>query len=111
MFFFLLHCCIYVAPWSCEARRFIPLYVPTCSGMTIKLNSTCLEKFRIINKKFRSVNENSGSAFVSTDQRMKEEKTVAKHAVYIKNEVKDFFLCNFFVCLFQRHFILFQFIF
>ncbi len=30
--------CIYVAPWCCEARHFVPLYVPTCSGMTIKLN-------------------------------------------------------------------------
>ncbi len=27
-----------LAPWSCEARHFVPLYVPTCSGMTIKLN-------------------------------------------------------------------------
>ncbi len=29
---------IYVAPWSCETRHFVPLYVHTCSGMTIKLN-------------------------------------------------------------------------
>ncbi len=34
----LLYVCIYVAPWSCEAQHFVPLYVPTCSGMTIKLN-------------------------------------------------------------------------
>ncbi len=34
----MLYVCIYVAPWSCEARHFVPLYVPTCSGMTIKLN-------------------------------------------------------------------------
>ncbi len=34
----MLYVCIYVAPWSCEARHFAPLYVPTCSGMTIKLN-------------------------------------------------------------------------
>ncbi len=34
----MLHVCIYVAPWTREARHFIPLYVPTCSGMTIKLN-------------------------------------------------------------------------
>ncbi len=27
-----------LAPWSCEARHFVPLYVPTCSVMTIKLN-------------------------------------------------------------------------
>ncbi len=40
------------------------------------------ENFRIVNENFRSVNENSGSVFVSTDQRMKEEKTIAKHAVY-----------------------------
>ncbi len=44
VFFFtsLLYACIYVAPWSCEARRFVPLYVPTCRGMTIKLNLTWL---------------------------------------------------------------------
>ncbi len=35
--------CIYVAPWSCEARHLIPLYVHTCSGMTIKLNLTWLD--------------------------------------------------------------------
>ncbi len=29
-----------ISPWSCEAHHFIPLYVPTCSGMTIKLNLT-----------------------------------------------------------------------
>ncbi len=42
MFFFtsLLYVCIYVAPWSCEARHFVPLYEPTCSGMTIQLNLT-----------------------------------------------------------------------
>ncbi len=39
----LLYVCIHVAPWSCEARCFVPLYVHTCSGMTIKLNSTYLE--------------------------------------------------------------------
>ncbi len=39
----LLYVCIYVAPWSCEARYFVPLYVPTCSGMTIKLNLTWLD--------------------------------------------------------------------
>ncbi len=36
--FIVLYVCIYVAPWTCEARHFVPLYVPTCSGMTIKLN-------------------------------------------------------------------------
>ncbi len=36
--FIVLYVCIYVAPWTREARHFIPLYVPTCSGMTIKLN-------------------------------------------------------------------------
>ncbi len=36
----LLYVCIQVAPWSCEARHFIPLYVHTCNGMTIKLNLT-----------------------------------------------------------------------
>ncbi len=35
---FLQYICIYVAPWSCEARHLVPLYVHTCSGMTIKLN-------------------------------------------------------------------------
>ncbi len=34
----MLYICIYVAPWSCEARHLVPLYVHTCSGMTIKLN-------------------------------------------------------------------------
>ncbi len=34
----MLYVCIYVAPWTCEPRHFVPLYVPTCSGMTIKLN-------------------------------------------------------------------------
>ncbi len=45
VFFFtsLLYVCIYVAPWSCEARRFVPLYVPTCVGMTIKLKLTYLK--------------------------------------------------------------------
>ncbi len=33
-----MYVCIYVAPGTCEARHFVPLYVPTCSGMTIKLN-------------------------------------------------------------------------
>ncbi len=36
--FIVLYVCIYVAPWSCEARHLVPLYVPTCSRMTIKLN-------------------------------------------------------------------------
>ncbi len=36
--FIVLYVCIYVAPWTREARHFVPLYVPTCSGMTIKLN-------------------------------------------------------------------------
>ncbi len=36
--FIVSYVCIYVAPWSCEAQHFVPLYVPTCSGMTIKLN-------------------------------------------------------------------------
>ncbi len=35
-----IYVCIYVAPWTREARHFVPLYVPTCSGMTIKLNLT-----------------------------------------------------------------------
>ncbi len=30
----------YVAPWSCETWHFVPLYVHTCSSMTIKLNLT-----------------------------------------------------------------------
>ncbi len=38
LFYFVLFICIYVAPWSCEARHLVPLYVHTCSGMTIKLN-------------------------------------------------------------------------
>ncbi len=43
--FIVLYVCIYVAPWSCEARHLVPLYVPTCSGMTIKLNLTWLDLF------------------------------------------------------------------
>ncbi len=43
LFYSLLYVCIDVAPWSCEARHFVPLYVHTCSGMTIKLNLTWLE--------------------------------------------------------------------
>ncbi len=39
----LFYVCIHVAPWSCEARHFVPLYVHTCSGMTIKLNLTLLK--------------------------------------------------------------------
>ncbi len=46
--FIVLYVCIYVAPWSCEARHFVPLYVPTCSGMTIKLNLTWLDLFFVI---------------------------------------------------------------
>ncbi len=38
--FIVLYICIYVAPGTCEARHLVPLYVPTCSGMTIKLNLT-----------------------------------------------------------------------
>ncbi len=38
LFYFVLYICIYVAPWFCEARHLVPLYVHTCSGMTIKLN-------------------------------------------------------------------------
>ncbi len=41
----LLYVCIHVAPWSCESRHFVPPYVHTCSGMTIKLNLTCVIKF------------------------------------------------------------------
>ncbi len=40
LFYFMLYICIYVAPWSCETRHLVPLYVHTCSGMTIKLNLT-----------------------------------------------------------------------
>ncbi len=40
LFYFVLYICIYVAPWSCETRHLVPLYVHTCSGMTIKLNLT-----------------------------------------------------------------------
>ncbi len=43
LFYFVLYICIYVAPWSCEARHLVPLYVHTCSGMTIKLNLTWLD--------------------------------------------------------------------
>ncbi len=39
----MLYICIYVAPWSCEAQHLVPLYVHTCSGMTIKLNLTWLD--------------------------------------------------------------------
>ncbi len=35
LFYFVLYICIYVAPWS---WHLVPLYVHTCSGMTIKLN-------------------------------------------------------------------------
>ncbi len=38
LFYFVMYICIYVAPWSCEARHLVPLYVHTCSVMTIKLN-------------------------------------------------------------------------
>ncbi len=38
LFYFVLYICINVAPWSCEARHLVPLYVHTCSGLTIKLN-------------------------------------------------------------------------
>ncbi len=44
LFYFVLYICIHVAPWSCEARHLVPLYVHTCSGMTIKLNLTWLEQ-------------------------------------------------------------------
>ncbi len=40
LFYFVSYVCINVAPWSCEARHLVPLYVHTCSGMTIKLNLT-----------------------------------------------------------------------
>ncbi len=43
LFYFVLYICIHVAPWSCKARHLVPLYVHTCSGMTIKLNLTRLE--------------------------------------------------------------------
>ncbi len=47
LFYFVLYICIYVAPWSCEARHLVPLYVHTCSGMTIKLNLTWLDLTRL----------------------------------------------------------------
>ncbi len=39
--------CIYVAPWSCETRHLVPLYVHTCSGNDNKaqLDLTWLEYF------------------------------------------------------------------
>ncbi len=37
LFYFVLYICIHVAPWSCEARHLVPLYVHRCSGMTIKI--------------------------------------------------------------------------
>ncbi len=39
----MLYICIYVAAWSCEERHLVPLYVHTCSVMTIKLNLTWLD--------------------------------------------------------------------
>ncbi len=54
VFFFtsLLYVCMYVAPWSCEARCYVPLYVLTCSGMTIKLNLTWLYEHRMNSENF-----------------------------------------------------------
>lgn len=46
MFIFMLYVYMfmfnYVAPWSCEAWHFVPLYVHTCSEMTTKLDLTWL---------------------------------------------------------------------
>ncbi len=39
-FTLLLYVCIDVALWSCEAQHFVPLYVPTYSRITIKLDLT-----------------------------------------------------------------------
>ncbi len=32
LFYFVLYICIYVAPWSCETRHLVPLYVHTSGG-------------------------------------------------------------------------------
>ncbi len=45
--FNVLNACIYVAPWSREAR-FVPLCVPTCSGKTIKLNLNLKFNLKVI---------------------------------------------------------------
>ncbi len=61
LFYFVLYICIYVAPWSCEARHLVPLYVHTCSGMTIKLNLNLnLNFFQAFNQKPIQKNPLSG---------------------------------------------------
>ncbi len=66
---------------------------------------------RMANENVWSVNENSGSAFVSrpTDQRMKEENQM-QNMQCIKNEVNDF-ACNLFIILVSKTFYSVQFIF
>ncbi len=38
----MLYVCIYVAPWTREARHFVPLYVPTCCTVNLNLNLNCI---------------------------------------------------------------------
>ncbi len=40
LFYFIVVCLYSCMLYVCEARHFVPLYVHTCSGMTIKLNLT-----------------------------------------------------------------------
>ncbi len=65
--FIVLYVCIYVAPWSCEARHLVPLYVPTCSGMTIKLNLN-------LNLKFHNFPANGSYGLPQTQERKKKKK-------------------------------------
>ncbi len=69
LFYFVLYICIYVAPWSCEARHLVPLYVHTCSGMTIKLNLNLN-----LNLKCKVAMLMNGIAFVIT--KMLENETI-----------------------------------
>ncbi len=62
LFYFVLYICIYLAPWCCEARHLVPLYVHTCSGMTIKLNLTSNQ---IKSKSLLLSHHHSTSALVS----------------------------------------------
>ncbi len=62
LFFYLTVVCLYlVAPWSCEAWRFVPLYVPTCRND----NKAQLDLTRLIRLRARHQNKNAAHIYAN----------------------------------------------
>ncbi len=81
--FIVLYVCIYVAPGTCEARHFVPLYVHTCSGMTIKLNVNLNLKYTTVdllkNQNQKYFNNPRGKSFLL--------QTPDIQTTYVKNKI------------------------